>query len=647
MRTIVLFLLSIAYTLSSAAKDETLLRNKSLCDSVIGELRAMPQDTNRLIRAHELFALYQHQEWSKVLADFVDRDAKALATARGHKLAAYDLYCYAYNWGTSIDVKRALNQLKTACYAANDPNVYFRAWSVVLNRRSMQGDYEAVLQETKLMGKEALRIGFKHGMVSALIVEADVYRNKNDWQIADSLYTKALEMKGLKPQEELGIYSMLSLCKREQGETELFLVYTRQMKLLAVELMNEETTKVGREWWYDWCLLTEQRFAQYYYLKGNLPMMKKHLLESNKYCSDKTFLDYLRSQYETWACYYRGIKQWDKCLALADSMLNVHRSMGDTASLMWTVSVMEKATFLQEAGRINESLDLREYVSRLTASMNEELLKRQETVLMENQHISIALIEKEMLERKRYITCIVFLFFFLIFVLIFVFRSYITRQTLKRERKMVEDAMNIALRNDKLKEIFLRNITKRINKPLNEVLFYAEKLSVEENLSEKELSECSMKIKNSADTLTELVNSVLHLSRLEAGMMKYEVDTEADLVILCETAKQIVEFKKQNVIVSFMAEVATVHLPMDKEWCTKMMVGLFAAAHDASNTSVIECRLWEDEENIVIEVVGSLMAEKPDDADIEIQNKINMLFVKDFGGTYCCRDKRITITFPK
>ena len=89
--------------------------------------------------------------------------------------------------------------------------------------------------------------------------------------------------------------------------------------------------------------------------------------------------------------------------------------------------------------------------------------------------------------------------------------------------KVVEEEMAIAMRkaeeSDRLKSAFVANISHEIRTPLNSIVGFAN-LMVEEGLPEEERKLSSDMITSNSRALLGLLDDVLDLSRLEAGMDK-------------------------------------------------------------------------------------------------------------------------------
>ena len=81
----------------------------------------------------------------------------------------------------------------------------------------------------------------------------------------------------------------------------------------------------------------------------------------------------------------------------------------------------------------------------------------------------------------------------------------------------------IAEEANEIKSRFLANMSYNIRIPLNNVVGFSQLITDDTGLSEEEKREYSGIIQNNAAELIQLVNNVLDLSRLEANMMKFQL----------------------------------------------------------------------------------------------------------------------------
>lgn len=139
------------------------------------------------------------------------------------------------------------------------------------------------------------------------------------------------------------------------------------------------------------------------------------------------------------------------------------------------------------------------------------------------------------------------------------------------DRKMAENAIIqskvLAEQANRTKSEFLANMSHELRTPLNSIIGYSQILNQNPsgNLNEKDLK-YSHNILNSGEHLLELINSILDISKIEAGKMEYE----PELVNLPETIDDIIGLvkplaMKKSIDIRFINNSA-----IDKVWADRV-----------------------------------------------------------------------------
>ena len=111
-------------------------------------------------------------------------------------------------------------------------------------------------------------------------------------------------------------------------------------------------------------------------------------------------------------------------------------------------------------------------------------------------------------------------------------------QELKEKEKSASSQINKAVYTKNVKSQYLANMTHEIKTPINSIVGFL--TLIEQNLfeSEEELHDFAKNARISADSLLELINNILDISRLEADKMELD-EVEFSLVNEIEKAKSI------------------------------------------------------------------------------------------------------------
>ena len=112
----------------------------------------------------------------------------------------------------------------------------------------------------------------------------------------------------------------------------------------------------------------------------------------------------------------------------------------------------------------------------------------------------------------------------------------------KLEKKLIDRGHELEIARDKaeeanaMKSAFIANMSHEIRTPLNAIVGFSQLLTEPEiPLSNEEKQEYGVYIKTNSDTLLNLVNDILQISRMDAKSMEFNI-VDADMVEICRTA---------------------------------------------------------------------------------------------------------------
>lgn len=632
MKRIRLILLCLAsLSMVMAENKQALPQNEErlVRDSIIRMLDSMPLDSLRYEATSLQFQRNIQSDWSLELADRSVADARALHLKDKVLLALHNRFRYAqYRLDLSM-VWKMLADLKKACYEYKEYAVYFKSARSALALSASNGNFEDALHRTELLRQEATTLKCQLGVVYALMAEADIYRFMEKYEKSRQTFRQVLKQEGLTDSDLLTIHGTLSSLYVVDYQYKDALRELDSMKVVLDRLVSSSSSE-KKDSWNNRLLELQLSYIRIYLMVGEADNTRLHLEEARKYYSASSYIDYACKYHELWANYYALVGRWDDCLHEIDWVLNTEVSK--ERPMNWLALLGKKVQYLNDAGRKEESIATFELLVSESDSINKESLSRQEEVLNENSAIQQALMRKEQLQgwyRLIYIGVSGVAFCFL---LVLVVRAWYILRNIKRARKITKEAMLIVQKEDKLKEAFLRNITNRINRPLSEVVHCSQLLSKGEVLQPEMMQDCSTRIRKSANNLLVLVNNILDLSRLEAGMMRFVI-AEVDIVQICREAIQRTKAENSKVEIEFTSNVDEVMLSIDSARFCDMLISCFTSP-EVVGISQVKCVLQVDTE-LSITIQGSPLALRVgEDQDAFIRNEINRLFVGAFHGTY-------------
>ena len=132
-------------------------------------------------------------------------------------------------------------------------------------------------------------------------------------------------------------------------------------------------------------------------------------------------------------------------------------------------------------------------------------------------------LKREQQQEKIHYFVLIVIGIALLALIAFVIHMYFSRKRLQKDEKEVARLSEIAEEANEVKSRFLANMSYNIRIPLNNVVGFSQLLSTDMGLDDKEKLEYSEIIQANSTDLIQLVNDVLDLSRLEAKMMKFQI----------------------------------------------------------------------------------------------------------------------------
>jgi signal transduction histidine kinase/CheY-like chemotaxis protein len=195
--------------------------------------------------------------------------------------------------------------------------------------------------------------------------------------------------------------------------------------------------------------------------------------------------------------------------------------------------------------------------------------------------------------------------------------SQVMLQQQQRERVLIE-AKLAAEHSSQEKTTFLANVSHEIRTPMNAILGFSELLQGER--LEPRLSEFVQSIRTSATSMLQLLNDILDMSKVEAGVM--EVRTEpTDLREICDFVRTLFcePTAKKGLELNFrLAEDLPRALLLDRIRVRQILVNLVGNALKFTDRGFIEVRIqWAKQTNgsqitLLIEVQDSGVGIPPD-----------------------------------
>lgn len=113
---------------------------------------------------------------------------------------------------------------------------------------------------------------------------------------------------------------------------------------------------------------------------------------------------------------------------------------------------------------------------------------------------------------------------------------------LKKIHKQLERAKIKAEESDMLKTAFLANMSHEIRTPMNAIIGFSSLLQ-EDNLTPDERHEYINQINTNGDSLLNLINDIIDISKIESGQLKVEIET----VDICKILAELKQSSEENI----------------------------------------------------------------------------------------------------
>lgn len=621
---------------------------KQLRDSIFQVAQTIKDDTLRITFMRNMFQRYIGKEWP---TELLDSALILTRKANAHKEEIAVLFDYYHHYQFQGDVpnaERYLSALKEPSYRYKIYDSYYIAWSSVLEFKCAQGDTEHAIMEAKQMQIEAIRLNYPKGIPIAKLTLARALKFAQRKDEAITIYREILQHKDITENMKITVYGDLSDTYYAQKKYKQAILELQQQRSIIDILITENPENLYR--YRNRLLEIELSFCSIYIAIPEEENLKLHLEESKKYYSKNCFVGYFIKYHSCWGYYYSLIKEWDTCFREFDIALSSFKKIQQPR---FENSVLKmKADAVMAAGRLKEAAELYRLVALKGDSLNHEILRLHEGVHKANYEIQQALYDKEK-SRKQYHQIAVGASSLILMVLIFVIvRTVHIQRSLRRSEKQTRKALELMKATDRMKELFLKNITYEIRIPLNAVVGFSDLLSTEKGLTPDEMGEYSTIIKTNAGKLLLIINNVLDLSRLEAGMMRFNPQ-KCDAVQLCRDAKMMVEMQEHNPVqLTFTTELELLPIEADSKWFIRVLFSALSAPKGDEEPCSAEYILTQKDTNLRIIIQESPLCHLTNnEQDQRIQHEINRLYLESFNGTYQLLEKEkgkrvIVITYP-
>ena len=629
MKRIALLLFVLCCSLNGKASTYT-----SASDSLLKVLQTIPHDTIRLNIISQIIRIEQNNSRCIQYADTLMKEALLLHNDKYAGMSAYYHILYYYNHNDQDSVSKWLNIMRPYVKKSELWDYFFEAKRFQLNLYTNSRQYELAISEAQRMKQQSIQINNKRGFIAAYQCLSNAYVGSQRWDEGIKALEEAYRMLTAKdhPVDRISVLSQLiSVTKARKDNQKLLKYIQEQENILHKHIAENPSLKEG----FTDVYLFNELFYCYYYLNINAPEQAySHLIKSKEYLNKNTYFTYRILYFDTLAQYNRTIGKYQQALNYIDTTLTMLKKdfPNDYAE-----QLLEKARIWKQVGQNEKAILFYEQALSLKDSVTTELSNTQMKQIKKKYNIEKNELEQEKRNNRTQLLYLVFIFVILILLFIFMARLFVIRKALKHSEYEIRKATETVRQTNEMKNRFLSKMSYNIRIPLNNVVGFSQLIACEPNIDKEARQEYTNIIHQTSEKLMKLVNDVLDLSRLEAQMMKFQVQ-DYDVIELCKEVCYIarVQNEQTGINVDFSTKIdSPIIIHTDTRRLTQALLSALVYPQEHRQERYIRFILSREEDVLHFQICNSPLADPAFvSQETIIRHDINLLLLQHFGGDY-------------
>lgn len=394
----------------------------------------------------------------------------------------------------------------------------------------------------------------------------------------------------------------------------------------------------------DYYLLLECYSISYHVHCNELAQADEHIANFKRYQRKLNYQPYYIIYTQALTSYYIAHKKYDEALALNDSALmriKQFRNQGND----YIYCVEQRGDIYYNLGNYHQARLLYERAGAKRDSLSQVISDMQLDEYRDMYKMDQLKLEKERLG-QRVLRMILFAVLLIAAIAIpSVIYIYHTKRRLLKNRERAREALLQAEQANEAKRDFLGAMSHAIRVPLNSVVGFSQIMANEE-LSEEERTEYAEIIKRNTLLLMYQVSSVLDLSRLEAGMTKWQL-ADCDLIELLQQSVGKVCYLHPALTLHHSLPPITFCVHTDPMRMQQLFESILSGVEvGVLNTGEVTLTVYVESNQLHATVVGSPLARTEEQNQRRsLRHKINQLTLQYFGGHYEVDLKMQTVKF--
>lgn len=606
---------------------------KQTKDSLLRIYLTSPADSTRLE------TLYQIALLDQLSPTFIYYENKILEEAIAQKnifyqsAATYAHMVYYYN---QLDQKRTEQWMYKLAHLADQNNFYnhyFKGKKMLIEFYIISQKIELALKEAQDMYDKAEKLNNKDGMREACLCLLTGYFNTLRYKEGLAALNKAFKLTGpdISPMDHVDLLTKAVLAYSYLHDDDNLYRYLNQLGDAKNKLQKENGHTNG---YLNLFLLMEVQYSLYYTRTQQPEKSWEHLQKAEQYFTPTTFLPYRLTRLAAYAEYYQLTENYEKALTYLEDAIQL---IAPISAEDVQIYGLQKANLLVKMGRPDEALPLYKQITKSKDSLYTAFSASQIEQIQSIYNMDKLIVQKEKRQKMFHRICLSTTVVIMLVLIFFNIRIYNNRKRLQQDEKEMRKLTGIAEEANEVKSRFLANMSYNIRIPLNNVVGFSQLLSTDTDLNEEERNEYSGIIQSNSAELIQLVNDVLDLSRLEANMMKFQLQ-DSNVEEWCSDFSCMTQMHSDGAI-QLVQEVqvddARIHTDVNR--LTQIVLSLLLYPDNCKEVREVKISLlYKQEKNIITcKIENSPIADsKFMTQKVSVRHKINQLFFEHFGGTY-------------
>lgn len=622
---IVFFILTICTYLIEAKNTDS--DDEAKKDLLMKLSRLDQNDTIRLDIYYKLMNISKDPNVKTYYSEKVLSEAKRLNNARYQCRVYLRRINNAYNQYAVEEVTQWMNLLEPIARKAKLYDYLFLGRRCVIDMMMVKGEYEREIKEAQNMLQEAQELQNNLGIIAAYQCLANVYRTTYRIEEAAQVLEKAYKIAYSTDtsftieinNSLIGTYESL---KDYRNWLKWIQTLDKYLQKKIKEKPNNESSWRSRR------LMVAISYINYYTTIGDLQNAANNIQQAKMYNMD-SYNIYCYYHHMARYNYFNKAQLYEEALKETTILADIYKEL---TPLTYSTMIFMKAQTLEKLDRYDESLSAYRQAFSISDSINIAYLNKQTEQLKDDYNTEQLQLEKEKISRNIQLLYIGLILITILILAIFVIHTFRVRKGLKKSeeemRKMTEEMKlaNIA------KEHFLSTISTSISIPLNKVVNGALKLTTDEVTEENERKDISQSLNKTSAELMTLINNILNLSRLEAGMMKFRIE-EVEIIPFLQGLIRMEVSEGRTINAEILNTETNLKILADISWLQILFKNMFVASDE--NGVQLKMKISENKKELNFCISNSILStNKEQSRDITMTNEINRLTVENFKGRY-------------